>query len=331
MQYRTLGLERLKVSAIGLGGRRLSDEYTETRGNDGKARALIDHAIERGLTHIDTSDSYDDTRNESLLGRLLGGGKRAKMVIATKFGFVRNEDGSRSICGRPDYVPKACAASLKRLQTDVIDLYYLHRVDPDVPIEETVGAMARLKEDGKIRHIGLSEAGPETLRRACRVAPIATLQSDYSLWTRDYEADTLPACKELGIGFVAYYPLGSGFLAGAIRKIDALAAGDSRRRQPRLQPENFDHNTALLERLNGVAREKGCKLGQLALAWILARGPDYVAIPGTSQIAHLDDNIAAADIALTADDLARIDAIFPRDGAAAGDRMGQARLKELNR
>jgi aryl-alcohol dehydrogenase-like predicted oxidoreductase len=331
MQYRTLGPDGLRVSAIGLGGRRLSDDHTETRGNDTRARALVDHAIERGLTHIDTSDSYDDTRNESLFGRLLAGGKRQKMVIATKFGFVRHADGGRSICGRPDYVPKACEASLKRLQTDVIDLYYLHRVDPRVPIEDTVGAMARLKEEGKIRHIGLSEAGPETLRRACRVAPIAALQSDYSLWTRDYEADTLPTCKALGIGFVAYYPLGSGFLAGAIRRIDALAEDDSRRRQPRLQPENIGHNAALLEQLAAIAREKGCKLGQLALAWILARGPDYVAIPGTSQIPHLDDNIAAADIALSADDLARIDAIFPPDGAAAGARVTQARLRALNR
>lgn len=329
MRTRTLGPEKLKVSAIGLGGRRLSDNHTQTRGDEAAARALVDHAVARGLTHIDTSDSYDDTRNESLFGRLLAG-KRDKVVIATKFGFVTRDDGTRGICGHPDYVPRACEASLKRLDTDVIDLYYLHRVDPDVPIEDTMGAMARLKDAGKIRHIGLSEAGPETLRRACQVAPVAALQSDYSLWTRDYEADTLPACRALGIGFVAYYPLGSGFLAGAIREIDALGDKDSRRRHPRLQDGNLARNRALLEKLNDIAGEKGCKLGQLALAWILARGDDYVAIPGTSQIAHLDDNIDAAEIALTPDDMARIDAIFPA-GAAAGERVAPARLKELNR
>jgi aryl-alcohol dehydrogenase-like predicted oxidoreductase len=330
MQTRELGKDKLRVSAIGLGGRRLSDAYTETRGDTSKAQALIDHAIERGLTHIDTSDSYDATRNESLFGKILAG-KRDKVVLATKFGFVTRDDGSRGICGHPDYVPKACDASLKRLNTDVIDLYYLHRVDPDVPIEDTVGALARLKEAGKIRHIGLSEAGPETLRRATKVHAIAALQSDYSLWTRDYEADTLPACKELGIGFVAYYPLGSGFLAGAIREVDALGSEDSRRNHPRLQDENFNRNTALLLKLKDIATEKNCKLGQLALAWILARSPDYVAIPGTSQIPHLDDNIDAADIILTADDMARIDAIFPRQGAVAGERVAKARLKDLNR
>lgn len=329
MQYRTLGTEGLRVSAIGLGGRRLTDYDTKTRSSEELAQAVVDHAIERGLTHIDTADSYDQTRNESLFGRLLAG-KRDKVVLATKFGLIRNDDGTRGVCGHPEYVPKACEASLARLQTEVIDLYYLHRVDPDVPIEETVGAMARLKEAGKIRHIGLSEAGPETLRRACRVAPVAALQSDYSLWTRDYEADTLPACRELGIGFVAYYPLGSGFLAGAIREIDALQEDDSRRQHPRMQDDTIGHNRALLQKLNEVAREKDCKLGQLALAWILARGKDYVAIPGTSQIAHLDDNIAAADIALSADDMASIDGIFPA-GAAAGLRVAADRLKDLNR
>jgi aryl-alcohol dehydrogenase-like predicted oxidoreductase len=330
MQTRFLGKDRLAVSAIGFGGRRLSDAYTETRGDTSKAQALIDHAIERGLTHIDTSDSYDASRNEQLFGKILAG-KRDKVVLATKFGFLTRDDGSRRICGRPDYVPQACDASLKRLNTDVIDLYYLHRVDPDVPIEDTVGAMVRLREAGKIRHIGLSEAGPETLRRATKIHAITALQSDYSLWTRDYEADTLPACKELGIGFVAYYPLGSGFLAGAIRDVDALGDKDSRRKHPRLQDENFDRNTALLLKLRDIATEKGCKLGQLALAWILARSPDYVAIPGTSQIPHLDDNINAADIALSADDMARIDAIFPRQGAVAGERVAKARLKDLNR
>jgi aryl-alcohol dehydrogenase-like predicted oxidoreductase len=331
MQYRTLGPDGLRVSAIGIGGRRLSDNHTETQNDDTRAQALIDRAIDLGVTLIDTADMYAETRNESLFGRLLAGGRRDKVVLATKFGFVRHDDGTRSICGRPDYVRQACEASLKRLQTDVIDLYYQHRVDPDTPIEETVGAMARLRDEGKIRHLGLSEAGPETLRRASAVHPISALQSDYSLWARDYEADTLPACKALGIGFVAYYPLGMGFLAGAIHAVDALGPKDSRRATPRLQDENIAHNTELLMKLKDIADEKGCKLSQLALAWILARGPDYVAIPGTSQIPHLEANAAAADVVLTAEDMARIDAIFPREGAVAGPRLARSRMAELNR
>ncbi len=335
MQYRTIGPdglpEKLKVSAIGLGGRRLSDNHTETQGDDARAQALLDRAIELGLTLIDTADIYANTANESLFGRLLKGGRRDKVVLATKFGMVTNPDGSRGINGSPGYARQACEASLKRLQTDVIDLYYLHRVDPDVPIEDTVGAMAALKKEGKIRHLALSEAGPETLRRACKVHPITALQSDYSLWARDYEADTLPACRELGIGFVAYYPLGMGFLAGAIRAVDALGPKDSRRKTPRFQDENIGHNTELLMDLKDIADEKGCKLSQLALAWILARGKDYIAIPGTSQIPHLEDNIRAADIRLSAEDMARIDAIFPREGAVRGPRLARERLAELNR
>jgi aryl-alcohol dehydrogenase-like predicted oxidoreductase len=330
MQNRTLGPDRLTVSAIGIGGRRLSDNHTETQNDESKAQALIDRAIDLGVSLIDTSDSYADTENESLFGRILSGGKREKMVLATKFGMISKPDGSRGVCGQPDYVTKACDASLKRLQTDVIDLYYLHRVDPDVPIEDTVGAMALLKEQGKIRHLGLSEAGPETLRRATAIHPISALQSDYSLWVRDYEADTLPACKALNIGFVAYYPLGLGFLAGEIRAVDALGPKDSRRRNARFQDDNIGHNTGLLIQLKDIADEKGCKLSQLALAWILAKGPDYVTIPGTSQIPHLEDNAAAADITLTSEDLARIEKIFP-PGAAAGPRIDAVRLAGLNR
>lgn len=335
MQYRTIGPkelgDRLEVSAIGFGGRRLSDNHTETQNDDAKAQAVIDRALELGLTLIDTADSYGNTENESMFGRILEGGRRQKVVLCTKFGMVTKPDGTRGINGRPDYVAKACEASLKRLQTDVIDLYYLHRVDPEVPIEETVGAMARLGEAGKIRHIALSEAGPETLRRASKVHPIAALQSDYSLWARDYEADTLPACRALGIGFVAYYPLGMGFLAGAIRAVDALGPKDSRRRTPRFQDENIGHNTERLMELKDIAEEKNCTLGQLALAWILAKGKDYVAIPGTSQIPHLEDNLRAADIALTATDIARIEAVFPSEGGAKGPRLAPERLAELNR
>jgi aryl-alcohol dehydrogenase-like predicted oxidoreductase len=330
MQNRTLGPDGLTVSAIGIGGRRLSDNHTETQNNESKAQALIDRAIDLGVSLIDTSNSYADTENESLFGRILNGGKREKVVLATKFGMISTPDGARGVCGRPEYVAEACAASLKRLQTDVIDLYYLHRVDPDVPIEDTVGAMARLKEQGKIRHLGLSEAGPETLRRACATHPISALQSDYSLWVRDYEADTLPTCQALNIGFVAYYPLGLGFLAGAIHAVDALGPNDSRRRNARFQDDNIGHNTELLMQLKAIADEKNCKLSQLALAWILAKGPDYVTIPGTSQIPHLEDNAAAADITLTDQDMARIEAIFP-PGAAAGPRIDAARLAGLNR
>ena len=331
MKYRTLGPGGLKVSAIGLGGRRLSDNHTDTQNDDVKAQALVDHAIASGLTLIDTADMYANTKNESLFGRILAGGRRQKVVLATKFGLVTNADGSRGINGRPDYAVAACEASLKRLNTDCVDLYYLHRVDPNVPIEDTVGAMARLKEQGKIRQLGLSEAGAATLRRACKVHPIAALQSDYSLWARDYEDDTLPACRELGIGFVAYYPLGMGFLAGAIREVEALGPNDSRRKTPRLQDENIGHNWGLLLNLRDIANEKGCTLSQLALAWILAQAPDYIAIPGTSQIPHLADNLAAADVELSADDLARIDEIFPRGGSAAGPRLPKDRLAELNR
>jgi aryl-alcohol dehydrogenase-like predicted oxidoreductase len=330
MQYREIGPDKLRVSAIGFGGRRLSDPHTETESDESKARAVIDRALELGLTLIDTSDSYAEGENEQLFGRLLRG-RRDKAVLSTKFGMARTATGARTFNGRPEYVVSACEASLLRLETDFIDLYYLHRVDPNVPIEDTVGAMARLKEQGKIRHLGLSEAGPETLRRAAATHPITALQSDYSLWTRDYEADTIPTCMELGIGFVAYYPLGRGFLAGQIRSVDELGDRDGRRWALRFQEENIGVNLDLLVKLRDIAEEKGCKVGQLALAWILNRGPGYLAIPGTSQIPHLEDNIAAADITLSEDDMARIDALFPASGAAAGARQPDETLASLNR
>ena len=331
MQYRDIGgADKLTVSAIGMGGRRLSDAYTETKDDETKAQAVVDRAIDMGLTLIDTADVYGATANETLFGKLLKG-KRDKVVLSSKFGFITKPDGNRGVSGHPDYAIEACEKILQRLQTDCLDLYYLHRVDPDVPIEDTVGAMTRLKEQGKILHIGLSEAGPETLKRASKIHPITALQSEYSLWVRDYEADTLPACHDLGIGFVAYYPLGMGFFAGAIRELDSLGPKDGRRRNPRFQDENITQNHTLLLQLKDIADELGCKLGQLALAWILARGGDYIAIPGTSQIAHLEDNIRAADISLNDETMNRIDAIFPCDGVVSGDRIAGDRLAELNR
>lgn len=351
MQNRCLGrgplgkAQGLSVSAIGLGGRRISDPHTETRKDEALARALIDRALEGGLTFIDTADSYADGENERLFGRLLEG-RRDKVVLATKFGMRRNAEGQRVLCGRPDYAVTACEASLARLRTDVIDLYYLHRVDPEVPIEDSVGAMVRLKEQGKIRHIGLSEAGPETLRRASAVHPITALQSEYSLWMRDYENDTLPVCRELGIGLVAYYPLGQGFLAGAIRALDRLGPEDSRRRNPRFRPEAIGPNLERLLALNEIALSldpgpghdpehwrgtgQGITLAQLALAWILHQDPDYTVIPGTSQIANLESNLEAAAITLTPDQLRRIDALFPRKGVSFGDQEPRARRPGLN-
>lgn len=324
MLFRTLGQGGLKVSAIGLGGRRLSDNHTETQNDDDRARALVDAAIAGGLTLIDSADVYAEGENERMFGRILDGGRREKIVLCTKFGIVVNADGSRGVNGRPEYALSACEASLRRLRTDVIDLYYLHRVDPDVPVEDTVGAMMRLREQGKIRHIGLSAAGAGDIRRAAAVHPITALQSDYSLWERGIEADVLPACRALSIGVVAYYPLGMGFLAGAIRAVEALGPQDSRRKRPQFQGETMARNWDQLLRLKTIADERGCKLGQLALAWILSQGPGFAAIPGTSQVAHLADNLAAADISLTPDDLARIDAIYPPGGATAGAAEGRA-------
>ena len=270
---------------------------------------------------FDTADTYGRGQNEEWVGKALKG-KRDKVVLESKFGNLRGHpgEGGRLYDGRPEYVPVACERSLKRLQTDVIDIYYLNRVDPEVPIEDTVGAMARLVDAGKVRHLGLSEAGPETLRRASKVHPITALQSEYSLWVRDYELDTIPACRELGIGFVAYYAMGRGFLSGKLRTLDGLDPTDTRQSVPRLQEENIGYNLGLLDRLKEIAEEKGCTLAQLVLAWILHQGDDLVPIPGMTEMAYLEENIVAPEAELSADELARIDAIFPREGGAKGSR-----------
>jgi aryl-alcohol dehydrogenase-like predicted oxidoreductase len=319
MKYRELGKAKVKVSAIGLGCQPFIGNYGPVE--EATAISIIHRAIDLGVTLFDTAGTYGRGQNEEWVGRALKG-KRDKVVLETKFGNLRGQpgEGGRLYDGRPEYVPVACEESLKRLRTDVIDIYYLHRVDPEVPIEDTVGAMARLVEAGKVRHLGLSEAGPETLRRASKVHPITALQSEYSVWVRDYEKETIPACRELGIGFVAYYAMGRGFLSGKLRTLEGLEATDTRLRVPRLQEENIGHNLELLDRLNEVAGAKGCTLAQLVLAWILHQGDDLVPIPGMTEMAYLEENILAPDVALNADDLARIDAIFPLDGGAKGLR-----------
>jgi aryl-alcohol dehydrogenase-like predicted oxidoreductase len=328
MQYRYLGRQKLKVSAIGYGcptfAGRLSD--VEER----EAIAVLHRAIDLGVNFIDTAD-HNDGNNEELLAKALKG-KRDAVVLTTKFGNLRGQPWAKGseVDGRPEYVPVACEASLRRLKTDTIDLYYLHRVDPQVPIEDTVGAMVRLMEQGKIGALGLSEAGPQTIRRANAVHPITAVQSEYSLWTREYEANTIPAARELGIGFVSYYALGRGFFAGAVKKLSDLDPKDARRKVPRFYDENFNHNARLLEGLELIAARKACTLAQLSLAWILHQGDSFVPIPGTHRIAHLEENIGAADIVLTPKDLAEIDGLFPQHGAAAGARHDRDRSSELN-
>jgi len=291
--------------------------------------ATLHRAIEIGVTFWDTADMYGVGHNEKLVGRALAG-RRDKVVLATKFAVVRGADGSiRGVDGSPEYVHRACDASLQRLGVDHIDLYYQHRVDPKVPIEETVGAMAELVQAGKVRHLGLSEAAAGTLRRAVAVHPIAALQSEYSLWTRDLEDEILPACRELGIGLVAYSPLGRGFLTGAVQTVDGLAANDFRRISPRFQGENLERNQILVQRVRDLAEEKKCTPAQLALAWILAQGQDVVPIPGTRSQQRLQENAAAADIVLSAADLAKIDAAVPRD-LVAGERYPAASMALLN-
>jgi aryl-alcohol dehydrogenase-like predicted oxidoreductase len=287
--------------------------------DEGEAIATIHRAIELGVTFLDTADMYGPFTNERLVGRAIAD-RRDKVVLATKFGNERNEDGSWvGINGRPEYVHKACDASLERLGVDYIDLYYQHRVDNNTPIEETVGAMKELVEAGKVRHLGLSEAAPETIRRAHVVHPITALQTEYSLWERSPEDKILPTTRELGIGFVPYSPLGRGFLSGQITSIDDLAADDFRRRGPRFQGENFQKNLDLVERVKEIATEKGITASQLALAWVLARGEDIVPIPGTKRVKYLEENVGAVDVELTDDDLRRLDEAFPK-GVAAGDR-----------
>lgn len=330
MKTRTLGLGGPTVSAIGLGCMGMSAFYGG-RGSDADAIAVIRHALDQGITLLDTADMYGPHTNETLVGRAIDG-RRDDVFIATKFGIQLDpsDPHARGINGSPAYVQQACEASLKRLNIETIDLYYQHRVDPQVPIEDTVGAMARLVEQGKVRHLGLSEASAETLRRAAKVHAIAALQSEYSLWSRDPETNgTLTACRELGVGFVPYSPLGRGFLTGTIRNIEDFDDDDYRRHSPRFQGENFDRNLALVESVQAIAQDYGVTPGQLALAWVLSRGDDLVPIPGTKRIGFLDENIAALDIHLTEDDLARIDAIFPPD-AASGTRYPAAGMGALN-